>query len=296
MIASSGGKSSRHSRCKTGMSSFGPSGSTRQAGHGLPSIRPATVSPSATVRTIRVTRALPTGSSIGTSPPAAIRDPRGSRTPSSSSPCSRRPAGRLSDRLVRPWLSMSNSDSYSVSPEAWHHAVVISRHAHALASLLPGTSSAAAIPLGSAAVTGVKENSATVIPTGSTTADSGGTSVSRWLTTCGGVRPTFRTIQWPTVDVAPSTQASSTGVARTNGIVRAARIVTGPRAGGLSSTSQRSMPFTPAPPEAPPRRSKASSRRAVTTPTAGGSSDHSSGSSTGSENCTTIESRSDAAG
>ena len=80
-----------------------------------------------------------------------------------------------------------------------------------------------------------------------------------------------------------------------NGIERAARIVTAPRAGGFNSTSQRSPPAAPVPP-GPVRRSVESSRRAATVPMAGGSSDHSIGSSTGSENCTTIESRSDAAG
>ena len=102
-------------------------------------------------------------------------------------------------------------------------------------------------------------------------------------------------MQWPTADVAPSTQASSTGVGRVNGIERAARIVTAPRAGGFNSTSHRSPPAAPVPP-GPVRRSVESSRRAATVPMAGGSSDHSIGSSTGSENCTTIESRSDAAG
>ena len=109
------------------------------------------------------------------------------------------------------------------------------------------------------------------------------------------MRPTFRTMQCPRDDVAPSTQASSTGVARINGIVREARIVTVSRAGGFNSTSHRS-PLPAALPPGPSRRSDVSSRRAETVPTAGGSSDHSSGSSTGSENCTTIESRSEAAG
>ena len=188
---------------------------------------------------------------------------------------------------------MSKSVSYSVAPEEWHHTVAISRHAHARASSPPGASSAAGISLGSEAAAGSKENSASVTAVDSAKADSGGTSVSRRLTTCGRRRPTFLTRTWPTVDVAPSTHASSIGVARTNGIVRAARIVTAPRAGGFNSTSQRSAPVVP---PVALRRSEESSRRADTVPIAGGKSDHSRRSSTGSENCTTMESRSEAAG
>ena len=294
-ISNSGGSRSRHSCWSTGISSFAADASTRQADQRPLPNRLPTLVPSVIVRTSRVTSGLPAGSSIGTCPPAAARSPSGNRTPSSRIPCTRRPGGRLSDRLVRPRLSMSKSVSYSVAPEAWHHDDVISRHTHARPSTPPGASSAAATSAESKAVAGSKENSATVTGPASAEADSGGTSLSRRLTTKGATRPTFRTMQWPRAEVVPSTHASSTGVARVNGIVRAARIVTASRAGGFTSTSHRSPPPAPVPP-GPVRLSDASSRRAETVPTAGGSSDHSSGSSTGSENCTTIESRSDAAG
>ena len=184
-ISSSGGSISRHSRCKTGISSFTPAASTRHADHSpLPS-RPPPSAPSATVRTSKLTSGLPAGNSIGNCPPAAARSPRGNRTPSSRIPCTRRPDGRLSVRPVRPWLSISKSVSYSVAPEAWHHDDVVSRHAHARPSASPGVSSAAATSAGSDAAAGSKENSATVTGSGSAVTDSGGTSLSRRLITRG---------------------------------------------------------------------------------------------------------------
>ena len=84
------------------MSSFTPGGATLQADHSpFPSL-PITLSWSTTVRTSNVTSGLPAGSVIGTCPPAAARSPSGSLTPSRRIPCTRRPGGIVSDRLIRP--------------------------------------------------------------------------------------------------------------------------------------------------------------------------------------------------
>jgi len=188
-ISSWGGTATRHMRSSTGRSIATPAGSTRHAPQAVVA---------AVLRTTSVNDGRPAGSSIGIAVTFSSAT-TAMVTPSISTPSSRLPAGRPITTLARPWLSMSNTVSNSVRPEAWHQQEVVSRQAHARAapsSRRPGTSSAAAGPAGGRSPP--KENSPIRVGQSLAAPGRGGSSASRRLSIVGRRRPASRTITSPT--------------------------------------------------------------------------------------------------
>ena len=181
---------------------------------------------------------------------------------------------------------MSNTVSYSTTPEVWHQQVVVSFQAQARGatpSSPPGTSRAAASPPARSR-RGSNRNRETDVAYRSVSPATPGISERVRLTTSGLRRPASRICSSPTGLAAPSTHVSGTFTGPSNGTFCTPRRVIAPRAGGTSSSNHDSIPRLGS------RGSWGWSRRASNCPVVGGSSDHSMPSPVGSEKCTTTES------